>query len=226
MENNFKLSPSDLTFLWDECPRCFYLKVARNFRRPSMPFPSIFGRIDGLMKLHYEGKPTGELSAELPEGVVSFAEKWVTSQPITLPGHSSQCFLRGKFDTVVTFTDGSYGVIDFKTSKPKPYHIPFYSRQLHAYMYALENPAPGKFALSPISILGLLVVEPVGMSDTPGGQLAYLGDVTWLECPRDDEGFMEFLDQVLALLERQTPPDANPKCGWCSYRQAARNTYY
>ena len=24
------LSPSDLAFLWDDCPRCFYLKVARN----------------------------------------------------------------------------------------------------------------------------------------------------------------------------------------------------
>ena len=31
MNNLYKLSPSDLTFLWDECQRCFYLKVVRKF---------------------------------------------------------------------------------------------------------------------------------------------------------------------------------------------------
>ncbi len=33
---NLKLSPGDLTFLWDECPRCFYLKVIMGINRPPL----------------------------------------------------------------------------------------------------------------------------------------------------------------------------------------------
>ena len=43
---NWKLSPSDFAFLWEECKRCFYLKVARGFYRPRTPFPGIFSVID------------------------------------------------------------------------------------------------------------------------------------------------------------------------------------
>jgi len=113
--DNWKLSPSDLTFLWNECKRCFYLKVVHKFNRPRMPFPKIFSRIDLLMKNYYEGKSSAEISPELPIGKVTFGEKWVQSQPIILPGHETGCFIRGKFDTVVSFSNGSYAVIDFKT---------------------------------------------------------------------------------------------------------------
>lgn len=224
MNKSWKLSPSELTFLWDECPRCFYLKVVRNFNRPWSPFPKIFNRIDKLMKDYYEHKPASEISSELPEGEVKFGEKWVTSQTISFPGKHSSCFLKGKFDTVVEFSDGSYGVIDFKTTQPSPKHVPFYSRQLHAYAYALEHPAPGGFSLSPITHLGLLCVEPVQMDVTPDGQVAYLGEATWLEVPKDDDWFLRFLEEVLTVLQQLEPPASSPNCAYCQYREAARSS--
>ena len=217
----YKLSPSDLTFLWDECPRCFYLKVARKFSRSGSPFPSIFNKIDGLMKNYFEGRSTADLHPDLPPGVVKFGEQRVQSQAIELPGHESSCYLVGKFDTVVQFEDGSYGVVDFKTSQPRPTHQAFYGRQLHAYSWALENPAPGKFSLQPISRLGLLVVEPVDLQQIDG-RIAYLGDVTWQEIPRDDNTFLAFLGQVLALLDQPEPPAPGEKCEYCRYREEAR----
>ena len=54
MPSIWKLSPSELTFLWDECPRCFYLKVVHKFNRPWGAFPGIFSRIDKLMKDYYQ----------------------------------------------------------------------------------------------------------------------------------------------------------------------------
>ena len=224
MTTIYQFSPSDLTFLWDECPRCFYLKVVQKFTRPFSPMPAIFNRIDKLMKDFFQDKPTAEISGELSDGVVKFGEKWVTSQPITLPNHSSQCILKGKFDTVVEFADASFGIVDFKTSQAKPAHIPFYGRQLHAYAHALENPAPGKLSLRPISRLGLLVVEPTQMDKTTDGKIAYFGQVTWLECPRDDQKFFAFLDQALTLLEQPEPPPASANCVWCAYRESARQT--
>ena len=157
---SIKISPSDLTFLWDECPRCFYLKVALGISRPPTAFPKIFNRIDLLMKRLFEGSDTAELYPGLPAGHVLFGERRVESQPLPLAG-TIPAFLSGKFDSVVAFDDGSYGVVDFKTSAPNPKQIPFYSRQLHAYAYALEHAAPGKLTLAPITRLGLLVVEPI-----------------------------------------------------------------
>jgi hypothetical protein len=174
------------------------------------------------MKEYFQDRPTSDLDPTLPNGRVRFGEKWVESVPVSFPGHSDQCFIKGKFDTVVAFDDGSFGVVDFKTSEPKASHVEFYGRQLHAYAYALEHPAAGKFSLNPISKLGLLSVAPNAMDVTAAGQIAYLGNVSWMEIPRDDAGFMQFLGEVMAILELPTPPEAGESCGYCQYREHAR----
>jgi hypothetical protein len=217
-----KLSPSDLTFLWDECPRCFYLKYVHSINRPAAPFPSIFGSIDRLMKAHFAGRPASEINPSLPSGHVSVSEQWIESVPVMLPGHSLSCFLRGKLDALISFDDGSYGVVDFKTSEPKAEQIPFYSRQLHAYAYALEHPTPGKLGLSPISRLGLLVEAPHATLHATTSEISFHFASTWLEVPFAEAGFIQFLDKVLALLELPEPPPASVKCTYCQYRQHAR----
>ena len=148
--HNWKLSPSDFAFLWEECRRCFYLKVVSDFKRPSTPMPKIFTTIDQLMKQRFAGQRKEEVVAGLPGGVFEYSEHWVESRPLAVPGHASSCFIRGKFDTVVRFDDGGFGVVDFKTSARNSEHIPLYARQLHAYACALEQAAPGRPALSPV----------------------------------------------------------------------------
>jgi hypothetical protein len=223
MSSSFiKLSPSDLTFLWDECPRCFYLKHIHRINRPAAPFPSIFGAIDRLMKAHYAGRSTSDINPDLPPGRISVSEKWLESLPISLPGHHLSCFLRGKFDALIHFEDGSHGVIDFKTSEPKASQIPFYSRQLHAYAYALEHPTPGKLGLSPITCLGLLVEAPHATLSATTHEISFNFVSTWLEVPVSREGFLDFIDQVLSLLELPEPPPPGEKCAYCQYRQHAR----
>lgn len=64
----------------------------------------------------------------LPGGEIIHAEEWVESAPLTLPGQNATVTLRGRFDTVVLFDDGSYGVLDYKTSDPKAAHVPLYAR--------------------------------------------------------------------------------------------------
>lgn len=224
MDNkNWKLSPSDFAFLWEECKRCFYLKVVHNFSRPYRPMPKIFIKIDGLMKEFFEGKSTTEISPDLPTGVVKFGEKWVESRPIAIEGLDSQCYIRGKFDTVVEFEDKSYGIVDFKTSEARSEYMPLYTRQLHAYAHALENPAHGKLSLSPITKLGLLCVEPKRMYKEANGQISYSGEVTWIECPRNGDQFLDFISDVLKILDQSEPPDSAATCEWCKYRDVARH---
>jgi len=40
------LSPTDLSFLWQECPRCLYRKVVLGQPRPRAPFPALASRGD------------------------------------------------------------------------------------------------------------------------------------------------------------------------------------
>jgi len=221
---NWKLSPSDLTFLWDECKRCFYLKVKHDFRRPSAPFPKIFGLIDGLMKNIYLEQSTKKLSPTLPEGKSIMAGRWVTSEPIRRPGRAHACYIQGIFDTAVRFEDETYGVVDFKTTTVKDEHVLFYSRQLWAYAYALEHPMPGKLHLEPITRLGLLCFDPQDMLEEPGTGLSLLGPATWVEIPKDEDAFLSMIDEVLDVLEMSDPPEAGPDCGFCTYRDASRIT--
>ena len=222
MTQLFKLSPSELTFLWSECPRCFYLKVARGINRPPSAMPAIFQRIDRLMKGFFQGKPTEEITPSLPPGHVRFADNWVQSAPISFPGRQAQAYIRGKFDSVVEFDGGGYGVVDFKTTEPRVEHMRFYSRQLRAYAYALEHPAPGKLSLAPVSHLGLLSVTPDVMDRDAVGRVGYLGRMTWQPIAVDEAAFLAFLDQVVSLLENPEPPASDPECVWCMYREQAR----
>lgn len=211
-----KLAPSSLTFLWQECGRCFWLAARGVLKRPSAPFPKVFTMLDNQTKDYYFNKRSEEMAEELRPGRVAFGDRWVRSRPLSVPGHDTKVMLQGKIDTALSFDDGSYGIIDFKTSSPKAGHVEFYGRQLHSYVLAAENPAEGALDLSPVTQLGLLCVEPVAMIGVEDA-VAYKGAAHFLEIPRDDDAFMAFLSQVLYLLERAEPPDASPTCTYCKY---------
>lgn len=217
-----KLAPSDFAFLWDECRRCFWLKTARGIDRVKTPMPSIFTAIDGRMKTFYEGRRTEQISALLPPGRVAHSGRWVESEPLALPGRATKVHVRGPFDTVLAFDDGSYAVVDFKTSHQKPDNVAKYARQLHAYAYALEHPAEGALGLSPVRRLGLLVFEPAGYDALPDSEATLAGRVQWVEIEKDEAAFLAFLAEVAAVLESPEPPEAAEDCKWCAFRAATR----
>ena len=214
---NYKLSPSDLTFLYEGCKRCFYLKMVNNITQPSIPLPSIFSKIAGLLKNHYAGKHTKELHVALPPGTVNYAEKYVRSKIIQLPSRNATCFISGRFDIVVNFEDGTYGVIDFKTGNPKEEYVDLYSRQLHAYAYALEHAVPGALTLFPVTKIGLLYFYPSRTNQQSIERLSYEAEITWTEIEKNEQGFLKFIEEVLGLLDSPKAPDPSPSCQWCDY---------
>ncbi len=220
----WKLSPSDFAFLWEECKRCFHLKVARGIDRPRTPMPKIFTLIDARMKDCYRDSPTSQFLPGLPPGRVESQDALVESRPIAIRGHSTPCYVRGKLDTVIKFDQGGYAVVDFKTSETKDDYIPLYGRQLHAYAYALEHPAPGRLGLEPITRLGLLVFAPTTFSHASRDQASLSGGMTWIEVPRNDGRFLDFLREVVEVLDRDQPPAAAGGCKWCSYRDTGRRS--
>lgn len=223
MANAWKLSPSDFAFLWEECKRCFYLKVARGFQRPRSIMPKIFTNIDSQMKQFFAAKRTKTILPTLPAGIVEYGDKWVESIPFKPSSQCSECFIRGKVDTILKLDDGSYAVIDFKTAETRSEHIPLYARQLNAYALALEKAAPGKLSLTPVTTLGLVVYEPRRFqSGTAAASLE--GSMTWIEIARDDDSFTSFLAEMLHVLDQPNPPGGAAGCEWCLYRDTSRRT--
>ncbi|MEK6647410.1 MAG: PD-(D/E)XK nuclease family protein [Candidatus Firestonebacteria bacterium] len=220
---NYRLSPSDFAFLYEGCKRCYYLKVVHKISQPSIPLPSIFSKIASLLKDHYSGKHTRELHLVLPSGIVSYGEKKVKSKLIQLSNYNTTCFISGRFDIVVEFDDKTYGVIDFKTGCPNEKYHNLYSRQLHAYAYALENADSGALALLPVTKLGLLYFYPSKINQSSIEKLSYEAEIIWIEIRKDEQGFLNFIEEVIRLLDSPKIPEPSSDCQWCKYPNKLRN---
>ncbi|CAN8065767.1 unnamed protein product [Agarophyton chilense] len=227
---NYRLAPSDFAFLWEQCERCFYFKVHGVLPRPRAPFPSIFSSIDLGMKRHMSGLRTNELFQAMRPGTILCEDDdpWIESLPLTPPGESHNVYIRGKIDALVRFDDGTYGVIDFKTSSVSSKSAT-YARQLHAYATALENPSDNsQLEKASVSELGLVVYTPSEFHtplDKDGTiQAAMTGCIQYIRIDRDDSGFLKFLAQVVKVLDM---PEAPPpklatgrnysSCSYCNY---------
>ena len=101
----------------------------------------IYSVIDQGMKAALDGTRT-EIIPGMPPGVFAFQEQWVESVPFSVPGHSTSCRIRGRFDIAVRLDDGTFGIPDLKTASVKDAYIGLYVRQLRAYAYAVEHPSP------------------------------------------------------------------------------------
>jgi PD-(D/E)XK nuclease superfamily len=211
----YSLSPSSFAFLYDECPRCFWLQVKHKLYRPRAPFPKMFGNIDAAQKRFYN---VGTHCLGYLRFRVEYTEEMITSVPIIFDDVALR--IRGKFDSVLRFSNKQRAVADFKTAAVRDEHVEKYSRQLRAYRYAFENPASGSLRLS-IDRLGLVIFEPTAFSCTPKRGATFSGVMEWVEVERDDAAFLNFLGQVAALLGSETAPEPDEKCEYCAMRVAS-----
>ena len=220
------LSPSDVASLWEECPRCVYLEVARGFPRPRPVLSKLVAQIDAQMRACCEGRRTEAIAADVPAGVFERGERSGDSQVIDvhLPDTVYRCRIRGPLDALVRLDDGGYALVAVTTGERRPEHAAAPGRRLNAGAYALEHPAPGATVLGPITRLGMVVFEPQKFTGEASGAGTLSGGVSWVEIARDDGALFGFLAEVLAILERPEPPGGAALCAWCVYRDASRRT--
>lgn len=227
----YTLSPSSLTFEYNSCQRCFWLQAKKIWKKPSQPFPRVFTTIDRCMREYYHNTDARLISSDLPSGIIDTTERTITSAPIQLPGKNSSLIFSGKMDALVQFTDGTVGIIDFKTTETRDEQLAFYSRQLHAYRHILKYPQTGPS--QDTSHMGLLCVTPNRMAhgeaafSTEGSKLdppispkmaIFEMKLTWKPIAVDDAGWMVFLDQLTQILEGAEPE--TKKCTWCGLQKA------
>jgi hypothetical protein len=221
---NYKLTPSDLTFLYEGCKHCFALKVKHGISQPSIPLPGVFSTIASLQKEYYSDKRTEDFCPELPPGTVRYGEQRVRSGTIEIPGSESTCYINGRFDIVAELDDSSFAVMDFKTGNPNDEKSVMYGRQLHAYAISLENPDPGALKLSPVTKMGLLYFTPDKCEQRATTRQAIEGEMKWIEIKRNDSAFLGFLKEIVNLLDGPIPEPQPVDCDWCSY-QTKKGSY-
>src|SRR3989344_2864929 len=164
----YKLSPSDFKYLWEDCKHCYYQKVKLGVLPHSGAFPAIFTRLNGLLQNSVMGLNLKDIHPELPSGIVDIQEGFLKSIPI--PG-AEDCYISGRFDILSKLDDGTYSVIDFKITNPDEDQIRKFSSQLHAYKFALENPTDNTKPRK-ISRMGIVSVSPDNIEDV-GGKLIF-----------------------------------------------------
>jgi hypothetical protein len=208
----YKLSPSDFAYLYQECKKCFYLKIKGDIARPWAPFPGVFTTINGLLQGGLVGNDLKDLSKDLPKGKVIHQEGFVDSAVV--PGTS--VFIKGKYDLLVKNPDGTYTVVDLKITKPDEEKIENYQTQLWAYKYALENSKSG----DPLKVtkLALLIFYPEEV-EYEDGAAEIKFPPKWFEVPIDDKAFVKFMKEIDDLLKGPLP-EADPECDWCKYRSS------
>ena len=207
----YKLSPSDFAYLWEDCRYCFYQKVKLG-NSYSGPFPAMFGKINNLVQNSIMGKNLQDVISGLPSGVISVQEGFLKSVPI----NGTNCFVSGRFDILSKLDDGSYALIDFKITTPDEEKIlKKYATQLHAYKYALENPAEGKAPLK-ISKMGIVSINPDEMKIVDG-KIHLTSTPAFHPVDEDMESFFSLIDQIAEVLNGEMPKESI-ECRLCIYR--------
>lgn len=209
----YKLSPSDFKYLYEDCKYCYYQK-AKGFVKalPSIGMPGVFSKMNSLLQNAIIGMDLGKINSKLPAGKIEVKEGFLKSKPIP---PSNDCFIGGRFDVASKLDDGTYSVIDFKITDPKEDKIQKFFSQLHAYKFALENPAFGE--PRKVSKMGVVAINPEEIS-FPGDNVIFKAKPQWFEIKEDMDRFYAFISEVSKLLNDPCPPENPDNCKWCYYR--------
>lgn len=217
MKSIFNVAPSKLTFLLDDCDRCFWNDIHKVWKRPYTPFPSVFGKIDKAMREVYGGLDPASICGDLPHGTLDCTDRTLNSKPLPVPSGNLIQF-SGRLDALARFHNGTLGVLDFKTSESSDRAADLYRRQLHAYAQMLQDPLTGH--PSTVTQIGLLCAAPTTAKlDESGDRLALSFALNYRPLDLNWDWWLEFVHRLDALLSGPCPePDG--ECPYCAMQQA------
>ena len=206
------ISPSDLTFGLSTCKRCLWIKYWFKVIMPGQ-FPLV-GTMAALQEEHFQGADMPTIDPSLRPGKVSKWGEWVKSKPLIVNGVESRWRILGKYDLVSTNDDGTIGLIDCKVSDSPRDSGQFYSPQLEAYAYALENPAAGK--AHTVASMGLLVWKPTTAIGSTVDEYGFGVIQKYVPVERDQANFLKVIGEFIDVLEGELP-ESGAECQTCNY---------
>ena len=138
-ERRFVLSPSSLNIFRD-CPRCFWLQINRNIRRPRGAFPTIASGLDRVIKEYFDKYRAEGILPPLFDGKIE--GKLISRLPKKLyfNDNSRNASLMGMLDECLILPGNIYAPLDYKTRGSFPADVhPAYQLQMDVYTLLLEK---------------------------------------------------------------------------------------
>jgi hypothetical protein len=205
------------------CPRCFWIKM----HSPGLPFqifPGIFSSIDSytkkVIKIHFDRY------AQMPSWLGEFG---LHAKPVKAPHHSkfnvadekTDVLLTGAPDEMLQKDDGSYIILDYKTSKytqTQDSLLPMYEVQLNAYAYIGERQG-----FAPVSRLALVYMEPLtdlspdhldSILHEDGFLMGFGGHPLEIKL-NCEKTIPPLLKEVRRIFDQPFPPTGNTECKDC-----------
>jgi|TARA_B110000211_G_C13952453_1_gene496807 hypothetical protein len=231
-----KFSPSGLTYI--NCKRCFYLSYNYGINYSS-GFPGVFSTFDITHKNRFQDLSTKEMFSNLPDGKFyktvnsveaksrkknnesQFKEMELPSfiRSDTLKDNKSrEFFLAGKPDLVVKFDDGTYGILDFKTTSEDD-KTQAYKHQLEAYAQIFEKPGATGVAktprLFPISYMGLMQFTPKEIFEHNDMNYKQNFNINHYKLKRNTEEFYVHVTSLIDIILEEKIPTFNNRCSIC-----------
>ena len=133
----YKLSPSNLN-LMEDCPRCFWLHMVKDIKRPSGFMPGIVNRMDSIIKKYFNKYREQGILPPIIEGKIN--GKLAVDMPKTLKHQeNSEIIVQGRPDEYLELEEGYIVALDHKTKSKEPEDVhSAYQLQLDVYSYLLK----------------------------------------------------------------------------------------
>lgn len=202
------LSPSTLNIFRD-CPRCFWLHINRNIKRPRGAFPSIASGLDGVIKEYFDSY---RKKATLPPLLGNKVEgRLIPHLPNKLFFHdnSKNVLLMGMLDECLILPpDNTYVPLDHKTRRSFPQEThPAYKLQMDVYTLLLEK---NNYKTNGLAYLLYFV---------PGYGKLHEGipfDVKLIEVKTSVDRALDIFHMAIESLKGPVPP-ASENCEYCNW---------
>ena len=214
MTKIFNFSPSEFAFGYAGCKRCYYDQKVNNIK-VSLPFPSVFSKLDILQKNFYHDKSSDLLGRKIASGVIKTDYSRTQKSKILQDNKGRKFQLKGRIDAYVKHKD-SFSIIDFKVTDIDEKKIDTYATQLLAYAIMFDQPDEGFLKLNPIKDLGIFCFEPDTMVDHQNAPNFKMKTQFYL-IERDDKKMFEFITMVIDMLDGKSP-NSKEKCSMCKVR--------
>lgn len=164
----------------------------------------------------FRNASTKKVHKSLPAGEITQWSETVESVPLKVGKVESKWRIKGKYDVLVAFKDGTHALIDCKvtTSEMADDKVELYWPQLEAYSFALENPLTGGGIT--VCETGLLMWRVVGADIDLSKEYAFTCDKDYLSAGREPKKFQQFIEKVIVMLDG-VMPESGEKCTTCKF---------
>lgn len=217
-QNMIKISPSSLN-QFIECPKCFWLRFAKNIQRPEGPSSTLPNGVDYSLKAYYDHcREQGlvlppELDGLLPGGLLRDQGLVSRMRKITFGFDVSEdARFQGALDDVLELSDGAIVPLDNKT-KGFPVKETHWTHVMQMSGYTLMLRENG-FKTTNRAFLVYWFLDHKNL-DT-NNPLKFRVAVEDLET--NPEEVRVKINEAIAVIKSEVPPEPGKECSYCQYR--------